>query len=98
MPAYVHVASRGQPYCCDLHLCVSSKEIIIYTLPWSFTHRNPIGRTGMSGRGLLGRWGPNHAVDPIVTRSKDLIALYQRKGAVLRLLVESVVLQVEERF
>jgi ADP-ribose pyrophosphatase len=22
----------------------------------------------LSGRGLLGRWGPNHAADPIVTR------------------------------
>ncbi|KAH8260598.1 hypothetical protein KR038_008250 [Drosophila bunnanda] len=31
---------------------------------------NPIGRTGLSGRGLLGRWGPNHAADPIVTRWK----------------------------
>ncbi|KAL1243106.1 ADP-ribose pyrophosphatase [Trichinella spiralis] len=31
---------------------------------------NPVGRTGMSGRGCLGRWGPNHAVDPIVTRWK----------------------------
>ena len=29
---------------------------------------NPRGRTGMVGRGLLGRWGPNHAADPIVTR------------------------------
>lgn len=29
---------------------------------------NPRGRTGMSGRGLLGKWGPNHAADPIVTR------------------------------
>ena len=29
---------------------------------------NPVGRTGMSGRGLLGKWGPNHAADPIVTR------------------------------
>lgn len=28
----------------------------------------PGGRTGVSGRGLLGRWGPNHAADPIVTR------------------------------
>ena len=27
-----------------------------------------MGRTGISGRGLLGRWGPNHAADPIVTR------------------------------
>lgn len=29
---------------------------------------NPIGRTGLTGRGLLGRWGPNHAADAIVTR------------------------------
>lgn len=32
---------------------------------------NPIGRTGMAGRGLLGRWGPNHAADPIVSRISD---------------------------
>eukprot|EP00794_Sanderia_malayensis_P014266 gene14266-15753_t len=32
--------------------------------------RNPMGRTGMTGRGLLGRWGPNHAADPIVSRWK----------------------------
>ncbi|KAL3987309.1 transcription factor 7-like 1 [Sarotherodon galilaeus] len=31
---------------------------------------NPCGRTGVAGRGLLGRWGPNHAADPIVTRWK----------------------------
>ena len=31
---------------------------------------NPAGRTGIRGRGLLGRWGPNHAADPIVTRWK----------------------------
>eukprot|EP00127_Corallochytrium_limacisporum_P007524 Clim_evm46s253 gene=Clim_evmTU46s253 len=31
---------------------------------------NPQGRTGICGRGLLGRWGPNHAADPIVTRWK----------------------------
>ncbi|XP_076815902.1 transient receptor potential cation channel subfamily M member-like 2 isoform X1 [Clavelina lepadiformis] len=30
--------------------------------------RNPMGRTGLCGRGLLGRYGPNHAADPIVTR------------------------------
>ena len=29
---------------------------------------NPRGRTGLCGRGLLGKWGPNHAADPIVTR------------------------------
>lgn len=29
-----------------------------------------MGRTGLRGRGVLGRWGPNHAGDPIVTRWK----------------------------
>ena len=29
---------------------------------------NPVGLTGMIGRGLLGHYGPNHAADPIVTR------------------------------
>lgn len=33
---------------------------------------NPIGRTGITGRGVLGRWGPNHAADPVVTRWKRL--------------------------
>ena len=36
-------------------------------------HRMPLnvrGRTGLTGRGVLGRYGPNHAVDPIVTRWK----------------------------
>jgi len=32
--------------------------------------RNPVGRTGITGRGCLGRYGPNHAADPIVTRWK----------------------------
>lgn len=32
--------------------------------------QNPEGRTGLKGRGVLGRWGPNHAADPIVTRWK----------------------------
>lgn len=31
---------------------------------------NPVGRTGVIGRGRLFRWGPNHAADPIVTRWK----------------------------
>ncbi|XP_071850112.1 ADP-ribose pyrophosphatase, mitochondrial-like isoform X2 [Apostichopus japonicus] len=40
-----------------------------YTTPGGIP-RNPNGRTGMNGRGLLGKWGPNHAADPIVTRWK----------------------------
>ena len=30
--------------------------------------RNPIGRTGMTGRGLLGKYGPNQAADALITR------------------------------
>ncbi|XP_071530892.1 ADP-ribose pyrophosphatase, mitochondrial-like isoform X2 [Panulirus ornatus] len=40
-----------------------------YTIVDGFP-RNIHGRTGITGRGLLGRWGPNHAGDPIVTRWK----------------------------
>ena len=29
---------------------------------------NPKGRTGLRGRGPLGKWGPNLAADPVVTR------------------------------
>ena len=32
---------------------------------------NPLGRTGLSGRGLLGKWGPNLAGDLILARKKD---------------------------
>lgn len=31
---------------------------------------NPFGRTGIKGRGILGRYGPNHAADPVVTKWK----------------------------
>ncbi|KAK3579277.1 hypothetical protein CHS0354_033355 [Potamilus streckersoni] len=31
---------------------------------------NPIGRTGLQSRGILGRWGPNHHVDLVITRWK----------------------------
>ena len=31
---------------------------------------NPIGPTGLAGRGVLGKWGPNTAADPLVTRWK----------------------------
>lgn len=31
-------------------------------------YRNPKGKTGITGRGMLGKYGPNHAADVIVTR------------------------------
>jgi len=31
---------------------------------------NPVGRTGVTGRGVLGKWGPNSAGDPLFTKWK----------------------------
>ena len=42
----------------------------LYRLTGMGIPMNPRGRTGMIGRGSLGRWGPNHAADPIVARWK----------------------------
>jgi ADP-ribose pyrophosphatase len=30
---------------------------------------NPMGRTGLAGRGMLDKWGPTEAADPVVTRN-----------------------------
>ena len=43
---------------------------------------NPTGWTGLAGRGLLGKWGPNHAADPIVSyldENNDLWAIVIRR-------------------
>ncbi|CAF3769194.1 unnamed protein product [Rotaria sordida] len=39
-----------------------------YVDPITYRPRNPIGRTGLTGRGRLYYWGPNHAGDPVITR------------------------------
>ena len=38
---------------------------------------NPFGPTGIGGRGLLGKWGPNHAADPIVITFDSSRNIYQ---------------------
>uniref|UniRef100_A0A915M6X9 Uncharacterized protein n=1 Tax=Meloidogyne javanica TaxID=6303 RepID=A0A915M6X9_MELJA len=40
----------------------------IYSLDSTGRPLNPFGRTGLRGRGVLGKWGPNHAADAIVSR------------------------------
>jgi len=49
---------------------------------------NPRGRTGVSGRGLIPKWGPNQAADPIVTRFDparptvvQMVAIQRKHGA-----------------
>jgi ADP-ribose diphosphatase len=45
---------------------------------------NPIGRTGLRGRGILDKWGPTEAADPVVTRhnpqSGELEVLIIQRG------------------
>lgn len=52
----------------DRSTCHPSKQVGIDKQ----SHRplNPFGRTGISGRGMLGRWGVNHRVDIVITRWK----------------------------
>lgn len=42
-----------------------------------FILRNPKGKTGISGRGLLGKWGPNHAADVVLTRRNGATGKYE---------------------
>lgn len=46
------------------------EQLLKDTVAWDWEGRplNPTCRTGLRGRNLLGKWGPNHAADPIVTR------------------------------
>ena len=52
---------------------IYSKHTLYIDMAFSVqvVERRPLnirGRTGLKGRGILGRYGPNHAADPIVTR------------------------------
>jgi hypothetical protein len=49
-------------YKVDRRSCLGKYEIVD-CLPL-----NPSGRTGLIGRGLLNFWGPNQAIEAIVTR------------------------------
>uniref|UniRef100_T1IZ08 Uncharacterized protein n=1 Tax=Strigamia maritima TaxID=126957 RepID=T1IZ08_STRMM len=43
-------------------------EVVIYKLDSTGLPINPLGRTGLRGRGALLRWGPNHAIYLAITR------------------------------
>jgi ADP-ribose pyrophosphatase len=38
---------------------------------------NPFGRTGISGRGVLGKWGANFAVDGLISTVNPLLKIFQ---------------------
>ncbi|XP_041979469.1 ADP-ribose pyrophosphatase, mitochondrial-like [Aricia agestis] len=84
-PSYTDPKLNGKPYA-DPEIGMSNFtpkwnnidgyiNRISYTSQYEIVNnfpRNPIGRTGLQGRGVLGRWGPNHAADCIVTRWKKI--------------------------
>ena len=59
---------------------------LIYSLDASGYPRNPMGRTGIRGRGALHRYGPNHEIMAVVTRwkkSKSLKPIYVERRKLL---------------
>lgn len=48
----------------------NNNEPITYRLDLDNLPRNPMGRTGLRGKGALPRWGPNHNLFVIITRWK----------------------------
>uniref|UniRef100_A0A4W3H5R4 Transient receptor potential cation channel, subfamily M, member 2 n=1 Tax=Callorhinchus milii TaxID=7868 RepID=A0A4W3H5R4_CALMI len=51
--------------------------------------RNPLGRTGLRGRGKLRLFGPNHMMDPIITRLRLILSL-KMLGKIQTLMKESI--------
>ena len=51
--------------------CIFTPFITFLRVPvsqMSLFFRNPMGRTGLKGRGALWRWGPNHEILAVCTR------------------------------
>nr|XP_042901467.1 transient receptor potential cation channel subfamily M member 2 [Parasteatoda tepidariorum] len=66
---------------------------LVYKLDSEGVPQNPMGRTGLRGRGALPRWGPNHYIHIILTRfQKAREAFLSTKG------LEFVVLWTEKRY
>ncbi|KAF8787695.1 Transient receptor potential cation channel like protein [Argiope bruennichi] len=74
-------------------ITVSDGSALVYKLDSEGVPQNPMGRTGLRGRGSLPRWGPNHYVHAIITRfQKAREAFLATKG------LEFVVLWTDRRF
>ncbi|XP_048781107.2 transient receptor potential cation channel subfamily M member-like 2 isoform X2 [Ostrea edulis] len=71
-----------------------------YELDSSDIPINPMGRTGMRGRGKLRRWGPNHCVMVVVSRWKRYLSTSQNQQNFMKVdgkkVLEVVVLQKKE--
>ncbi|KAI8793689.1 protein ced-11 [Biomphalaria glabrata] len=64
--------SAGEKYVVDRTSWITKDDQPMqYVLDTSGVPRNPMGRTGLRGRGNLWRWGPNHMIYAIVSRWKS---------------------------
>ncbi|KAH9510313.1 ADP-ribose pyrophosphatase, mitochondrial [Bulinus truncatus] len=48
-----------------------NNQPLLYEIDTTGVPRNPMGRTGLRGRGNLYRWGPNHNVKAVISRWKS---------------------------
>lgn len=75
----MRVAQMGVNRAAQLNESENIKLRFSHTGPMRFDAQgfplNPLGRTGLDGRGFLGNWGPNHAADPVVCR------IYKHSGS-----------------
>ena len=78
-PAVMQASARGEPWCDPPNASavadwVEREHIARERFDFDAEGRplNPKGRTGLRGRGSLGRWGPNQTIDPVITREKPL--------------------------
>uniref|UniRef100_A0A1B6JVS0 Nudix hydrolase domain-containing protein n=1 Tax=Homalodisca liturata TaxID=320908 RepID=A0A1B6JVS0_9HEMI len=102
-PLFTASSTLGQPWAdpdlsesfkpqwnCQDGLINRKSYVGLYTVQEGYP-LNVIGRTGLRGRGVLGRWGPNHAADSCVTRwktdeNKALVVNPQSRKPILQLI------------
>ncbi|KAH9492740.1 hypothetical protein Btru_026219 [Bulinus truncatus] len=71
------VTNSGDKYTADRTCWITKDDQQVqYLLDSSGVPRNPMGRTGLRGRGNLWRWGPNHMIYAIVSRWKYVTNAY----------------------
>lgn len=67
-----HVNMKLKPLRDSGYLCTFNDRVGL-----SKRYLNPKGKTGITGRGILGKFGPNHAADVLVTRRNTQTGVYE---------------------
>ncbi|XP_011374673.1 transient receptor potential cation channel subfamily M member 2 [Pteropus vampyrus] len=78
-------AAPSSPRTCCVARCVSHTISGAQDITRLQRARNPMGRTGLRGRGALSCFGPNHTLQPVVTRWKR-----NQDGAICRKSIKKI--------